>query len=136
MDLSVYSRPRRFSLPHLDITRAVDSSAIVWAVVTGPFFFWRKGAMIEGFVVAAATLAAWALDADGLIKGVSSLVWLVAALLAPMLLAKSYERRGWVDVTDRAQRLDPEAIARLDAWSREAARIEQEQAARSARDPR
>ena len=121
MDFSVYSRPRRFQLPYLQITRTIGPDALLWAMITGPFYFWKKGAMIEGLAIAAATVPLWAVETDNfLLDSLSGLVWIGAALLAPVLVAMSYERRGWVDVTDR-RRLDRDEIDSLDAWSREAA---------------
>ena len=117
MDFSVYARPRRFRLPHLRTTAAVGPSAVLWALLTGPFYFWRKGALIEAIVIAAATLPFWAVDSEGpVLDAISGLVWLGAVLFAPVLLMMSYERRGWVEVTTPPRALDIDDGDSLDSF--------------------
>lgn len=109
MDFSVYAQPRKFALPRLKKTEYVGGDAVLWALVSGPVFFWRKGALIAGMIAGLATLPFWAMASDGYLADViGGLVWLGAAALAPLLLAASYQRRGWIDVTDAHRALDLE----------------------------
>jgi hypothetical protein len=122
MDFSIYSHPRTFRMPHLKTTVTVGGDAILWALFTGPFYFWRRGAMVAALVVGIATLPFWLIDlGNELWDAVAGLVYIGSAFLAPALVAASYDRRGWVDVTvsNRSQLIDPEDDEALDAWSRE-----------------
>jgi len=101
MDFSIYAAPRKFALPRLNRTEYVGGEAVLWALLSGPIFFWRKGALIEAMIVSLATLPFWAIDTDGyLVDALGALVWLGTGALAPVLLAANYRRRGWVDVSD------------------------------------
>lgn len=107
MDFSVYAQPRKFVLPRLNQTEYVGGDAVLWALVGGPVFFWRKGALIGALMTALATLPLWAIDSDGyLLDAIGALAWLGTGALAPPLLAASYRRRGWVDVTGGRRPLD------------------------------
>jgi len=101
MDFSIYAAPRKFALPRRNRTEYVGGEAMLWALLSGPIFFWRKGALIEATIVSLATLPFWAIDTDGyLVDALGALVWLGTGALAPLLLAANYRRRGWVEVTD------------------------------------
>jgi hypothetical protein len=118
MDLSIYKRSRKFKLLHLKTTERVGGEAVLWALIGGPLYFWKRGAMIEALVIGAATLPFWAIDTEGyLLDGVGGLVWLGAVLFAPVLLAMSYQRRGWTDVTDRPRTFHLDDIEPREATS-------------------
>ena len=120
MDLSVYSHPRKFQSPYRKTIEYVGGAAVLWVLLTGPFYFWKKGAMIEALAVGAASLPFWAVDSAGyLLDSISGLIWLGAVLFAPLLLVMSYGRRGWVDVTDGPPTCDVDAIENLGAWPRD-----------------
>jgi hypothetical protein len=107
MDFSLYAQPRKFARPRLKKTECVGADAVLWALVSGPVFFWRKGALIAGIIAGLATLPFWGIASEGYLADViGGLVWLGAAALAPLLLAASYRRRGWIDVTDTRRPLD------------------------------
>jgi hypothetical protein len=110
MDFSVYAQPRRFALPRLGKSDAVGGDAVLWALLSGPFFFWKKGAMMEAVVIGFLTLPTlplWVVDSESYhLEELGGLVWLGAGFLAPLLLAGSYVRRGWVDVTARPLALE------------------------------
>jgi hypothetical protein len=75
MDLSIYSRSRKFKLLHLKTTDRVGGEAVLWALIGGLLYFWKKGAMIEALVIGAATLPFWAIDTEGyLLDGIGGLV--------------------------------------------------------------
>ncbi|HUH85371.1 MAG TPA: hypothetical protein VLX85_12245 [Stellaceae bacterium] len=107
MDFSIYAQPRKFALPRLNKTAQVGGDAALKALVSGPIFFWRKGALTAGVIAGMATLPFWLINSDGyLLDAIGALVWLGTGVLAPQILAASYRRRGWVDVTDRRRPLD------------------------------
>jgi len=107
IDLSIYSRPRRFQEPFLKITEKVGVQSIIWAFVFGPFFFWKKGALAEALlmVLSTAPLLEFGHD-DGRyhfalseIPYLSAVIWAAFAILAPALLVMHYRRKGWLEIT-------------------------------------
>ena len=96
----------KFRQPILNKTEIVGLRSIFWTAITGPFYFWKKGAVIEGAVMF--MLGIWIEFADPdvlkidptLLSDLDWGVWGAFALLSPLLLAWSYRRRGWVEVAD------------------------------------
>jgi hypothetical protein len=122
MDVSIYFQPRRFRSPYRGRSERVGGAAVLWTLLLGPVYLWRKGAMVEALVLAIAGILPFLpLDGDGeALDAIGSLVWLAGALLAPVLLAMSYERRGWTEAAapwDTGGDEDGDAIG--DGWSRE-----------------
>ena len=77
---------------------------MIWAALSGPFYFWKKGAQIEALVLALTCVppmfadpASSAIDPK-LLSHIASLTWGGAALLAPVLLMACYHRRGWDEI--------------------------------------
>jgi hypothetical protein len=96
----------KFRQPLLNRTETVGLRSIFWTAVTGPFYLFKKGALIEG--AAMLVLGLWIgfadpdvlkIDAD-LLSDLDWGVWGLFVLLSPLLLAWSYRRRGWVEVPD------------------------------------
>ena len=108
MDMSIYSHRRVFRQPHSGATAAVGISSVLWALIAGPLYFWRKGAMIEAALLAAAGASLWFFDAGSALislaalRTVTTTIWAGSVVLAPVLLELSYRRRGWVEVTEPA----------------------------------
>lgn len=104
MDMSIYLHRRVFRQPHSGATAAVGISSVLWALIAGPLFFWRKGAMIEAALLAAAGASLWFFDAGSALISLAALrtitttIWAGSVILAPVLLELSYRRRGWVEV--------------------------------------
>ena len=104
MDLSDFTRRRVFEQPYSKTRRAVGPQSILWSLIFGPFYYWRQGALIEAVLIAIVTLAIFFVDDDGSVSGpaalsaLMTLVWLASVILAPVILAASYRRRGWVEI--------------------------------------
>jgi len=106
IDVSIYSRPRRFQHPSSKIIEAVGIQSIVWAFVFGPFFYWKKGA--EGAAVLMLLSATPLLQLSHVgskysvgfaeVPYVGAGLWAVFVALAPVLLVMHYRRKGWVEV--------------------------------------
>lgn len=104
MDWSIYFRTRRFRQPPRERIQAVGWGCVIWAALSGPFYFWKKGAQIEALLLTLACVppmfadpANSAIDPQ-LLSQIASLAWGGAALLAPVLLIACYQRRGWNEV--------------------------------------
>ena len=106
LDLSIYSRPRRFQDPLSKITEGVGLLSVLWSFIFGPFFFWKKGARAEALVVALSAVPL--LDVSHIgnkyhvgfseIPYLSPILWAGFAVLAPALLVMHYRRKGWIEV--------------------------------------
>jgi len=108
MDFSVYSRPRTYRHAVFKKTQAVGLAAIFWALLSGPFYYWKKGARIEAILLCLSTVPLFMYDSESSLVSYSALsdfttlVWLVSVVGAPVILAASYRRRGWVEEGDWA----------------------------------
>jgi hypothetical protein len=97
-------RQRIFEQPYAKTRREIGAKSMLWSLIFGPLYYWRQGALIEGIVFAIATLPIFFVDADSslispeLLEGLTTAIWLASVILAPILLAASYRRRGWVEV--------------------------------------
>jgi hypothetical protein len=87
---------------------AVSPLSAVWALLCGPAYYWRKRAPIEALLFASALGTLLFLDGGGDIAvfsdrlDIGTMLWLVFALAAPVLLPACYRRKGWVEVGRRA----------------------------------
>jgi hypothetical protein len=105
IDLSIYSRPRRFQNPVFKITEAVGVQSVLWAFIFGPFFYWKKGAQAEAFLMVLSATLLLQLSHTGSkysasfseIPYVSAVMWAAFVALAPVLLVMHYRRKGWVE---------------------------------------
>ena len=77
---------------------------MIWAALSGPLYFWKKGAQIEALLLAIACVPPIFADPTNsaidpeFLSQFASLAWGGAALLAPILLMACYHRRGWDEV--------------------------------------
>jgi len=108
--LEDYFTARRFQSPFLRATEAVSPLSALWAFLLGPVYYWRKRAPIEALLFAVAMGALLFIDDDWNILGgasdfdLGSVIWLVFALAAPILLPACYRRKGWVEVAGDRRR--------------------------------
>jgi hypothetical protein len=104
MHLSDITRRRVFEQPYSKARREIGPQSILWSLLFGPFYYWRQGALIEAVLVAIFTLAILFVDDDSAVIGpevlstLITLALLASVILAPVILASSYRRRGWVEV--------------------------------------
>ena len=56
MDLSIYFESRKFRQPYLERTQSVGIVCVLWALLSGPIYFWKKGARIEAMLLAVAAV--------------------------------------------------------------------------------
>jgi hypothetical protein len=103
MTLTDYLEPRVFRSPYLKRTESVSGSAVLWALLLGPAYYWRKQAPVEALVLflldaAIILMPGRIFGIDGVDDAVGLLVWLGFALGAPALLSICYRRKGWVEV--------------------------------------
>ena len=92
---------RMFRSPSGRATEAVGMQSALWVLLLGPIYYWRKGALIETVVLCLLTFMPLIVPDDTFLIGsdvFSFIVWGVSFLLAPTLLAWSYERRGWDEI--------------------------------------
>ncbi len=105
IDLSIYSRPRRFQDPFSKITEVVGVQSMLWAFLFGPFFYWKKGAQIEAVLMVLSAAPLLQLSHIGSkysvsfseIPYVSAVFWAAFVALAPLVLVMHYRRKGWVE---------------------------------------
>jgi len=104
MDLSVYLEPRKFRQALSGRTQMVGVSSVLWAMLSGPFYFWKKGARNEALLLAMACVPGLFAGAPHspvdpeMLTEFSSLVWVVFALLAPLLVMRRLRRQGWTEI--------------------------------------
>jgi hypothetical protein len=116
MSVETYLSHRSFQSPYLKAREDVGPASILWALLFGPAYYWRKRAPVEGLIyflltvpmVGLADIAEAAGLPDGIDIGLA--LWVFFALAAPPLLARCYERKGWVEVSARE-------IGDGEAWS-------------------
>jgi hypothetical protein len=105
MSLADYTATRVFESPFLRRTQTVSGgSAVIGALLIGPFYYWRKQAPIEALVLFTLELILFVVSNGAITEGAidsttpSLVLWLGAALLAPVLLPMCYRRKGWVEI--------------------------------------
>jgi len=102
MALDGYFRTRIYQSPLRSQTQKVSGSAVLWAFLGGPIYFWRKQAPIEALLLFVAQLTLYFIPDEALGGAVDTdtvgvLLWLGAGLAAPLLLSMCYERKGWFE---------------------------------------
>jgi hypothetical protein len=105
MSFADYTQTRVFQSPFLRQTQTVSGSAVIGALLSGPFYYWKKKAPVEALILFTAELVLLvtpnsALGGDVFLGSswVGLAVWLGAAFLAPVLLPLCYRRKGWIEV--------------------------------------
>lgn len=103
MTLTEYLEPRVFRSPYLKRSESVSGAAMLWALLLGPAYYWRKQAPAEALVLF--LIDAMLMLMPGSLLGSAAaddllgwLVWLIFALGAPALLPMCYRRKGWVEI--------------------------------------
>ena len=107
MSLETLFNPRTFESPYAKVRETVGPSSVLWSLLLGPVYFWRKRAPVEGLVYFLLTVPMVGLadvaetaglpDSDDL----GIVLWIGFAIAAPALLAACYLRKGWVEITER-----------------------------------
>jgi hypothetical protein len=109
MDLSIYAGTHKFRQPYLSRVQSVSGLSVLWALLTGPGYFWRKGARIEAMLLALVSVPPLVADREhslidpSVLSAFASLTWAGAALCAPLILSYCYRRQGWVEVCPAAE---------------------------------
>ena len=106
INVSIYSRPCRFQNPFFKITEVVGAQSVLWALIFGPLFYWKKGAQAEAVLMVLSATPLLQLSHIGSkysvsfseIPYVSAVLWAAFVALAPILLVMHYRRKGWVEV--------------------------------------
>jgi hypothetical protein len=104
MDQSSYLESRKFRQPYLERTQSAGAVCVLWALLSGPIYFWKNGAQIETSLLVLASVTPLFADQEHspidpiLPSGFESLVWGAAAVLAPLLLMQCYRCQGWIDI--------------------------------------
>jgi hypothetical protein len=106
MNLSAYYRLRTFKEPFFKDSEVVGIQSVAWALLFGPFFFWRKGAHIEAILLVLAMTPLMNIEHSDsqysvILSGPAYLTWLVwigFAAFAPVLLTLAYQRKRWVEI--------------------------------------
>ncbi|MGH6981044.1 MAG: hypothetical protein ACREFC_07535 [Stellaceae bacterium] len=100
-----YTSTRIFQSPFLRRTQTVRGvGAVLGALIAGPLYYWRKQAPIEALVLFTLELVLFLMSNHGISERAidtttaSLVLWLGAALLAPVLLPMCYLRKGWIEV--------------------------------------
>ena len=99
---------RSFRQPGTDTVARVGLRSVVGTLLAGPFYYWKCGALIEGAIMGTFGLMAIFVDDDTLSVSPDTwddlgwLVWGAFVLLSPLLLAWSYRRRQWVEISETA----------------------------------
>lgn len=96
-----YFRTRIYRSPMGSQVQSVSGLSILWALLLGPIYFWRKKAMIPAILFFAAEALLYFVPDDVLgdfdADAIGSLIWLGASLAAPLLLSMCYKQKGWVE---------------------------------------
>jgi hypothetical protein len=106
MDLSVYSRPRTFQQPSSRVTGVVSILSVLWALLLGPVYYWKKGARIEAILLCVASVPLLMMDESSsyisapVLWNLTALVWAASVVFAPVFLMLSYRRRGWIEIVN------------------------------------
>lgn len=104
MTLTDYTATRVFQSPFLRRTETVSGSAVFGALLSGPFYYWKKKAPVEALLLFTAELVLFVvpnhyLSGDVLGNSYPALIlWLGSAVLAPILLPLCYRRKGWMEI--------------------------------------
>jgi hypothetical protein len=121
MDFSIYSRPHTYRHAVFKTTEVVGLTSIFWAFLSGPFYYWKKGARIEAILLCLSAVPLFMYDADSsivshaVLSDFTTFVWLVSVVGAPLLLSASYRRRGWVEAGEMPEIPDDDEVFALRA---------------------
>jgi len=108
MDLSLYLRRHVFRRRQLEATETVGFGSVLWALVLGPLYYWKKGARFEALLLSLAGIPLFMFGDDdatlayAILSDISTLVWIASIVCAPLLLAASLRRHGWVEISETA----------------------------------
>lgn len=83
-------------------TQTVGIESVLWALLLGPIYLWKKGALVEAIMLVVLTCLPFFVPEDTPLIGsdtFSFALWGLSGLLTPMLLSWSYERRGWDEIS-------------------------------------
>ena len=101
-----FFRRRVFRHPFAGTTESIGVHSVMFALLTGPIYYWQKRARIEAVVLSIVGVALLVYDPDSaLVSGavlsdITTAVWAGSVMFAPLLLALSYHRQGWIEVTE------------------------------------
>jgi hypothetical protein len=101
-----FFRRRVFKHPFAEDTESVGVHSMIFALLSGPIYYWKKRARLEAVVLCTVGAALLVYNPDGaLISGaalseITTVMWAGSVVLAPLLLALSYHRQGWIEITD------------------------------------
>jgi hypothetical protein len=106
MSLTDYTAKRVFQSPYARSREIISGAAIFGALLSGPFYYWKKKAPVEALLLFTAELVLF-LTPNKFLGGdvflgsswIGVALWLGAAALAPVLLPICYRRKGWVEIT-------------------------------------
>lgn len=105
MPLNLFTATRVFQSPYLRRTETLSGwRAILGALLSGPFYYWKKQAPVEAAVLFTAELVLFFISnhaiSNNAIDGTtpSVILWLASAFAAPVLLPMCYRRKGWVEI--------------------------------------
>ena len=108
MDFSVYFHRQSLHHPVLAKTESVGPRCLFGALIIGPLYYWKKGARIEAILFCLATIPLFMYDpgsallSRATVAQLTTLAWLASVALAPLLIALSYRRRGWLPAGEAA----------------------------------
>ena len=108
MDLSLYLRRHVFRRRQFEATETIGFGSVLWALVLGPLYYWKKGARFEALLLSLAAIPLFMFgDGDAtlayaILSDLSTLAWVASVVCAPLLLAASLRRHGWVEVDETA----------------------------------
>jgi hypothetical protein len=101
-----FFRRRVFKHPFGEDTESVGLHSMMFALLTGPIYYWKKRARLEAVVLCTISVALLVYNPDSaLVSGavfadITTVVWAGSVLLAPFLLALSYHRQGWTEIIE------------------------------------
>lgn len=104
MAMAGFFRRREFRHPFRAVTESTGVHSMLFALMSGPFYYWRKHARLEAVVLCVASLPplvynpATLLVSHAALTDVATLSWAGAVVFAPALIALSYRRQGWVEI--------------------------------------
>lgn len=107
MSFADYFTERVFRSPYAKITVRVGPGCVLWALLLGPIYYWRKQAPVEALLLFVTTVPLLGLadlvDLPGLpdVFDFGSIIWVGFAVAAPVLLPLCYRRKGWEEITRR-----------------------------------
>ncbi|HUZ71802.1 MAG TPA: hypothetical protein VMU87_02345 [Stellaceae bacterium] len=104
MAMAALFRRRVFRHPFRSATESTGVHSMLFALVSGPIYYWRKRARIEAVVLGIASIPpllynpATSLVSRAVLNDAVTLIWAGAVVFAPALLALSYRRQGWIEI--------------------------------------